>query len=118
MTHFIKLNAHVCNVKLFIFLYLYVFFFRIRQETKHLNRTYSTMEKDPLAYYRPVTIHQSTVNGTDWNNTLPPDLRQQITSYPDQCTCATLQMRAGEDGNHINGDITERQDIYNSIKSQ
>ncbi len=93
----------------------------MRQETKRaavVHKTYSTIGRNVEAYYRPVTLDQSVNSGAGWDMTLPPDPRDQTTSYPDQCTCATLQMRNhGDDDKTIGGASLERQSLYNSIKS-
>ena len=94
--------------------------FRMHQETKRvgLQTTYATMDRNVQAYYRPVTLDQSANSGTGWDMPLPPDPHDQMMSYPDPCTCATLQMRNhGESDNTIGGASLERQSLYNAIKS-
>ena len=93
--------------------YKFVLFFRMRQETKHLTKTYSTMDRNSQTYYRPVNFDPNnpgmTLDPMDQAGTINKDgiwdkPRDHVTSYPEQCTCGTLP---GE----------ERQSIYNSIKS-
>ena len=92
----------------------------MRQEMKraNLHKTYATMDRNVQAYYRPVTLDQSVNSGAGWDVPLPPDPNDQMTSYPDPCTCATLQMRNHGDGDKtIGGASLERQSLYSSIKS-
>ena len=67
-----------------------VLFFRMRQETKHLTKTYSTMDRNSQTYYRPVNFdpqNQGTImKDGSWDMS-----RDHVISYPEQCTCATLQ---------------------------
>ena len=93
--------------------------FRMRQETKHLSKNYSTMERNSQTYYRPVNFDPANpgmtidlVNqGNYRNQTLESwdASRGRMTSHDEQCTCATLPAR------QVNGE--ETQGIYNSIKS-
>ena len=92
----------------------------MHQETKRVgvHTTYATMDRNVQAYYRPVTLDQSANSGTGWDMPLPPDPHDQMSSYPDPCTCATLQMRNHGDGDKtIGGASLERQSLYSSIKS-
>ena len=76
--------------------------FRIRQETKFLAKTYYTIERDVQTYYRPVAIDQS-------------ERRNVPTSYPEECTCATLQMRDRGGESKMATLSLERQSLYSSI---
>ena len=93
----------------------------MRQETKRaavVHKTYSTIGRNVEAYYRPVTLDQSANSAAGWDLPLPPDPHDQLVSYPDQCTCATLQMRNNGDGDKtVGGASLERQSLYSSIKS-
>jgi hypothetical protein len=88
----------------------------MRQETKYISKSYATLDGQSQTYYRAVNYDPATPGMTFDQGTMiknPQESwdapRNQKTSYPDQCTCATLPARAN------NGD--ERQSIYNSIKS-
>ncbi|KAK2139863.1 hypothetical protein LSH36_1584g00039, partial [Paralvinella palmiformis] len=100
---------------------VYVKKYRMHQETKRatlVHKTYSTLDRNIQAYYRPVTMDQSVDNRTLWD--IPPSSQPegQTMSSADQCTCATLQMRNNID-NDKRTEITslERQSLYSSIKS-
>ncbi|KAK2161058.1 hypothetical protein LSH36_122g09058 [Paralvinella palmiformis] len=100
---------------------VYVKKYKMHQETKRaalVHKTYSTMDRNIQAYYRPVTMDQSVDNRTLWD--IPPSTHpeDQTMSSADQCTCATLQMRNNTD-NDKRTEITslERQSLYSSIKS-
>ena len=88
--------------------------FRMRQETKHLVKTYTSIENDPTAYYKainsyPANLDPSGGNIMKKNQTGGLDMTHDCqASYPDQCTCATLPTR------YPSGD---RQSIYNYIQS-
>ena len=93
----------------------------MRQETKRatlVHKTYSTVDRNIQAYYRPVTMDQSLDNRTLWD--IPPSTHPegQTMSSGGQCTCATLQMRNNID-NDKRTEMTslERQSLYSSIKS-
>ena len=93
----------------------------MHQETKRaalVHKTYSTMDRNIQAYYRPVTMDQSVDNRTLWD--IPPSthLEGHNISSDDQCTCATLQMRNNIENDKIT-EITslERQSLYSSIRS-
>jgi len=93
----------------------------MRQETKRAalaHKTYSTMDRNIQAYYRPVTMDQSVDNRILWD--IPPSTHPEghTMSSDDQCTCATLQMRNNVD-NDKRTEMTslERQSLYSSIKS-
>ena len=91
----------------------------MRQETKHLTRTYATLDGNSQAYYRPVTYDPNnpgmtfdpSIQGTIVKNqTGSWDMsRDHVPSHHEQCACATLPVRSN------NGE--ERQSIYNSINS-
>ena len=100
--------------------FINILLFRMRQETKRatLHKTYATMDRNVQAYYRPVDMNQSVNSGAGWDMPLPPDPHDQLTSYPDQCSCPTLQMRNQGDGDKIIGEGSlERQSLYSSIKA-
>ncbi|KAK2143451.1 hypothetical protein LSH36_839g03012 [Paralvinella palmiformis] len=83
---------------------VYIKKYRIRQETKFLTKTYSTIERNAEVSYRPITIDQSEGS-------------HQMMSYPEHCTCATLQMRDhGKDTTMATSSL-EKQSLYSSIKS-
>jgi len=93
----------------------------MHQETKRaalVHKTYSTLDRNIQAYYRPVTMDQSVDNRTLWD--IPPSTHPEdhTMSSDDQCTCATLQMRNNVD-NDKRTEMTflERQSLYSSIKS-
>ncbi len=112
--------AIVLSVVAIVIGVVYINKYRMRQEVKRANmfKTYATMDRNVQAYYRPVTMDQSVNSGAGWDMTLPPDPRDQTMSYPDQCTCATLQMRNHGDGDKTIGAASlERQSLYSSIKS-
>ena len=83
-----------------------------------MHKTYSTMDRNVQAYYRPVTMDQSVDSRIPWD--IPPSTHPegQTMSSADQCTCATLQMRNNvEPDNMIDVTSLERQSLYSSIKS-
>jgi len=96
---------------------MFAIFCRMRQETKHLTRTYATLESNQKTYYGPVTfdpthpemnVDFSTMTTIEKNQAACFDTsRERSASNIDQCTCATLPTRSCQ----------ERQSIYNSINS-
>ena len=84
----------------------------MRQQTKHMTKTYASIGRDGLTGYGPINF-DSSIPGT--LNKHPMELwdasRDQTMAYPDQCTCTTLPINAGPQ------QADERQSIYNSIKS-
>ena len=93
----------------------------MHQETKRaalVHKTYSTMDRNIQAYYRPVTMNQSVDNRTLWDIPLSAHPEGHTMSADDQCTCATLQMRNNADSDKITEIASlERQSLYSSIKS-
>ena len=81
----------------------------MHQETKHLLKNYSTLEKNTLAYYRPHTLDPSMHSDIAWDNTLPLESREQ-------CTCSTLPISEAKTI-PVGGSSLERQSLYSSIKS-
>ncbi|KAK2143453.1 hypothetical protein LSH36_839g03051 [Paralvinella palmiformis] len=87
---------------------VYIKKYRIRQETKYLTKTYSTLEKNAKFDYERTTLNQMTDNPPIWDGTLIADPRDSSNI---RCACATLQMRDSV------GMSPERQSLYSSIKS-
>ena len=122
-----RVSVRVC-LHIYIYIYIYILtetpihifiYFRLHQETKHLSKTYASLESNQKAYYRPVNFDVtqpemnfdfSTLNTQEKNQSGRFNVSEgQNAPRFDQCTCATLPARA------CNSD--ERETIYNSIKS-
>ena len=85
-------------------------FDRMRQETKHMMKTYATIGKNTQVSYGPIDIclrDQATLD-KHMVGTWDPS-HDQMMSYPEGCTCASQPSQA-ESKN-------ERQSLYSSIKS-
>ena len=76
------------------------------------------MDRNKQCYYLPAAADQPINSVATWHETSQGNVKEAVTSLPDQCTCATLQMRDHRDGDQlISGVCSERQSLYSSIKS-
>ena len=82
----------------------------MRQETKHLMKTYATIEGNVQVSYGPVDLSIRDQAAVDKSMVGTWDCsRDPMMSYPEECTCASLPSQAGSK--------SERQSLYSSIKS-
>ena len=93
--------------------------FRLREETRHMQKTYATVDRTTLAYYRPVNVNPATNQQTppSWDAPLTDKEAATVTSYPGQCSCGTLPSRDSRNTS-IGGSVGKPHHVYNSISGE